>query len=352
MRVSRTARCALSSALILAAITASARGDSDVVALGALIAQSDSIVMGVVSRVTAIGAPGGAHLARVDIQQIFKGNPGGSIELAGNYRDPDDAMFVEGVRVLAFLRGTRPIGAAAGIVEIADDGAARQAATIATRALRNQWAPANYRDVFRRSGMQVPRPLLASLLQELTGRLTPRDNGLVVEAACDGGDAYLPAVRGWAMAQAGRRKLAAARTCLESAVASDTDTRFVGEALDALGDLGDARSVPALVTLVNDAIRASQSGASRGGSRALPSVVLALGKIGDAAAVPTLLELARRSNGLPVDSAVVHALGLIGAPGVDPALDTIGREHPNPHIRDQARTTLQQLRLSRTRRNP
>jgi hypothetical protein len=328
------------------------RGDSDVVALGVFIAESDAIVMGVVSRVTAIGAPGGAHLARIDVQQTFKGNRGGSIELAGNYRNADDAMFVEGVRVLAFLRGTRPVGAAAGIVEIADDGAARQAATIVTRALRNQRAPANYRDLFLRSGMRVPRPLLASLLEELTGRLTPRDNGFLVEAACDRGDAYLPAVRGWAIAQAGRRRLADARLCLESAAVSGSDGRFVGEALDALGDLGDARSVPALLTLVNDAMRASQSEVARAKGGALPNVVLALGKIGDATAVPMLLELAQRGNGLALDSTVVHALGLIGTPGVDPALDTIGREHSNPQIRDQARTTLQQLRLSRTRRNP
>ena len=156
MGVFKMARSALAGAVVLA-LAASARADSDVVALGAFITQSDAIVMGVVSRVTAIGAPGGSHLARIDIQQTFKGNPGASIELVGNYRDPDDAMFVERVRVLAFLKGGRPIGAAAGIVEIADDGAAKQAATIVTRALRNQRTPANYRDVFLRTGLLVPR---------------------------------------------------------------------------------------------------------------------------------------------------------------------------------------------------
>lgn len=351
MGVPKMARSALAGAVALTLAT-SAGADSDVVALGAFITQSDAIVMGVVSRVAPIGAPGGAHVARIDIQQVFKGSPGGSIELAGNYRDPDGAMFVERVRVLAFLRDGKPIGAAAGIVEIADDGAARQAATIVTRALRNQRAPANYRDVFLRSGLRVPRPLLASLLKELTPRLTPRDHGLVVEAACDAGDAYLPAVRAWAMAQAGRRKLTDARLCLEGAAVSATDTRFVDEALDALGDLGDVRSVPALVTWINEAMRATPGGTSRAGAGTLSGAALALGKIGDATAAPTLLELAQRDNDARVDSTVVHALGLIGTPAVDQALDTIGREHPNPLIRDEARTTLQQLRLSRTRRNP
>ena len=350
MRVSRTARNVLSSAVMLA-IAASARADAEVVALDALIAQSDAIVMGVVSRVTAIGAPGGAHLARIDVQQTFKGNRGASLELAGNSLHADDAMFVEGVRVLAFLRGARPIAGAAGIIEIADEGAARQAATIVGRALRNQRAPANYRDVFIRSGMRVPRPLLAALLEGLTARLTPRDSGLLVEAACDTGDSFLPAVRGWAIAQAGLRTFTDARGCLEAAAVSTTDTQFVAEALDALGDLGDVRSVPVLVTLVNDAIRAPQ-GAPRGRSGPLVGAVLALGKIGDANAVPTLVELARRGNDLALDATAVHALGLIGTSGAAQGLDTIGREHASQRIRDQARATLQQLGRSRPRRNP
>jgi hypothetical protein len=351
MVVSRVTSPALAGAVLLALVS-SARADGDVVPLGAFVTQSDAIVIGVVSQVTAIGAPGGAHLARIDIQQTLKGNPGSSIVVAGNYRDPDDAMFVEGVRVLAFLQGGRPIGAAAGIVEIADDGAAKQAATIVTRALRNQRPAANFRDVFLRSGMRVPRPLLASLLEELALRLTPQDNGLLVEAACDGADAYLPAVRGWAMAQAGRRKLADVRQCLEVAAVSATDTRFAGEALDALGDLGDRRSVPALVSWINEVMRGPQRGTSRASTAALSAGVLALGKIGDASAAATLLELSQRGNDASLDSTVVHALRLIGTPGVDQALDTIGREHPNPQIRDEARTALQQLQLSRTRRNP
>jgi HEAT repeat protein len=194
--------------------------------------------------------------------------------------------------------------------------------------------------------------LLASLLEELAPRLTPRDNGLLVEAACDGSDAYLPSVRGWAMAHAGRRRLTDARLCLEAAAVSATDARFVGEALDALGDLGDRRSVPVLVAWINEAMRGPQRGTSRASRGALSGAVLALGKIGDATATPTLFELVQRSNDATVDSTVVHALGLIGSPGVDQALDTIGREHPNPQIRDQARTTLQQLQSSPARRNP
>ena len=190
------------------------------------------------------------------------------------------------------------------------------------------------------------------MLEELAPRLTPRDNGLLVEAACDSGDAYLPAVRGWAITQAGRRKLTDARLCLEAAAVSATDTRFVGEALDALGDLGDGRSVPALMAWINEAMRGPQRGTSRASTGALSGAVLALGKIGDATAAPILLELAQRGNDASLDSTVVHALGLIGTPGVDQALDTIGRDHPNPQIRAQARTMLQQLQRSPTRRNP
>jgi len=78
--------------------------------------------------------------------------------------------------------------------------------------------------------------------------------------------------------------------------------------------------------------------------------VLALGKIGDASAVPALIEVARQTNSLPLHATVVHALGLIGTPSVDAALDTIGRTHPNSSIREQALTTLQRVARTRARR--
>jgi hypothetical protein len=63
--------------------------------------------------------------------------------------------------------------------------------------------------------------------------------------------------------------------------------------------------------------------------------------------VPTLLKLAQQTASVPLHSTVVHALGLIGTPSVDTALDTISRTHPNPSIREQALTALQ--RVARTR---
>jgi hypothetical protein len=47
---------------MLLALTVSTHGDQGVLPLGAFIVQSDAIVIGVVSQVTAIGAPGQGYL--------------------------------------------------------------------------------------------------------------------------------------------------------------------------------------------------------------------------------------------------------------------------------------------------
>ena len=49
-------------------------------------------------------------------------------------------------------------------------------------------ASARYRDVFLRTGIRVPRPLFALLLEELSERLTQNDDGLLAEASCDRND--------------------------------------------------------------------------------------------------------------------------------------------------------------------
>ena len=53
---------------------------------------------GVVSRVTIAGTtPGGAHTAQLDVQQTIKGKCPCTDRAGGNYRNPDDPMFVQGV---------------------------------------------------------------------------------------------------------------------------------------------------------------------------------------------------------------------------------------------------------------
>ena len=67
------------------------------------------------------------------------------------------------------------------------------------------------------------------------------------------------------------------------------------------------------------------------------------------AAVPTVLLAASclaQAQGYPARPVHVIFPYPPGSP-----LDAIGREHANPLIREQARTTLQQLELARTRRN-
>jgi hypothetical protein len=357
--VPRSAPLALAAAFLAAT---SAHADLGVVPLGSLIAQSDAIVIGVVDQVMPLeNTPDGPHLARIGVLQTLKGNVGGTLYLLGDPRAPEDPTFVAEVRLLVFLRRAPPpppnvdtfdeqpvpgwtvVGAAAGVIVLVDDGAAQQAATIVTRYMDGRIGPADFSDVLQRSDTRVPRPLVGSLLEELSGHVSPGDDGLVADMACNGAQVYLPAVQEWAVGVVGARRIRAARGCLEGLARPGQDPAFLEAAIDALGDLRDPGSVPALLTWLQVAMTAPKDGAARGGAGPVVGAVLALGKIGDRSAVPELFRLARQGDNLPLHSAIVHALGLIGGPTVHGPLTAISRTDPNPLVREQAVATLQRL---------
>jgi hypothetical protein len=346
----------------LAALARPAAADRDLVRLGRLVAQSQHVLIGTVTAVEQARRPGPMR-ATVQVEHDLLGQAASVISLQGDDRDPDAPAFATGVRILAFLRanhrahgeppiapvpavGLEPVEGSAGIIEIVRSGALEATLAIMGRAVdaRDGLTLAAVRDVLLASPEPAPRPLVASLLEELTAHPTPADRPLLVEMACDGADAFLPGVRPWAMSEAGSRKLIEARSCLEAQVRAGEREPNSVEAVEALGDMGDRRSVPVLLAILEThAERVASEGPSRAGRDLNLAAVLALGKLGSGEAVPVLARLAGQGNDLALHSTVVHALGLIGGPQARASLDSIGRTHPSEHVRAQALSTRQTL---------
>lgn len=333
----------------LAALTRPAAADRDLVRLGLLIEQSQHVLIGTVKTVEQERRPGPMQ-ATVQVEHNLLGQAASLISLPGDTRDPDAPAFAPGVRILAFLRanavGLEPVEGAAGIIEIVHPGALEATLAIMSRAVegRDGLTLTGVRDVLLASPEPAPRPLVGSLLEELRARPTAADPPLLAEMACDGVGVFLPAVRLWAISEAGSRKLTEARSCLEAQVRPDERGPTSVDAVEALGDMGDRRSLPVLLAILEmHADRVASEGPSRAGRDLNLTAVLALGKLGRAEAVPVLVRLAGQGNDLALHSSVVHALGLIGGPQARESLASIGRTHPNEHVRAQALSTWQTL---------
>jgi HEAT repeat protein len=124
-------------------------------------------------------------------------------------------------------------------------------------------------------------------------------------------------------------------------------------AIEALGDIGDVRTGPVLLPLIDEGSGTSTTGrALRRDADITMAAVLALGKIGDFRAVRAFGVLARAESNLALHSTVVQALGLVGGSDARDALVQIETSHPHPLVRAQALQTRATLDRQPVRRNP
>lgn len=395
----------LAGAALALLITAPLHADSGLIPLGQLMGGAEAIVIGSIAETRAAG--GGGYLMTVAVEQTLKGTPPESVRIFASSVDPTHIRPLSaGVRILTFLepRTLQPVGGEQGVLVLGGDGAVRVAGEIVKTALA-KGAALQLRDVAQYLGSrETPPVLIASLLEELSARVTPSTDGAqLAQLACDRG--VLPAVQLWAIGQSGRLRIAAARPCLESLVGDPTNRAARIAATTALGDLKMAESVPVLLTLIAP-LPGHQASESKG-DETLPPVrpasdpedesspvadpeergsgiaidderpgtpsslpdgeiepdgvpsddilsrradaglsdaaVLALGKIGDPAAVRDLSRVAGEGDDLSLHSTVVVALGLIGGERVHEALLSISKSHPNELVRALAGQTLARL---------
>jgi hypothetical protein len=395
----------LAGAALALLITAPLHADQGLMPLGQLMGRAEAILIGRVTETRPAG--GGRYLMTVAVEQTLKGAPLESVQIVASSVDPTHIRPLSaGVRILTFLepRTLQPVGGEHGVQVLAGDGSVRVVSEIVRAAIAKGTA-LQLRDAAPYFGSrETPPVLIASLLEELSARVTPSADGTqLAQFACDG--SVLPAVQLWAIGQSGRLKIAAARPCLESLVGDPTNRATRIAATHALGDLKMAESVPVLLTLIaplpghqvsestghdeprpvrpasdpEDESSPAADPEERGSGIAIdderpgtPSslpdgdvepddvssddilsrradaglsdaAVLALGKIGDPAAVRDLARVAGESDDLSLHSTVVVALGLIGGTPVLEPLTSISRSHPNELVRELAGQTLARL---------
>lgn len=341
--------------------------DQAIVSLPQLIAQSTHIVIGT-CREGQRSSGSSVVLFTVDVEQQLHGTMPNTFMLQTNAAEPEGPNCGVGVRKLLFLRhrtqGTvereaaprraafDPVDGGAGVIEIAHDGAIAATAAIVQRALdpRSASRLTAFQDLLRRSATPPPRPLVAALLDGQRG-VAVADRALLAEMACDTEASYLPAAQLWAISQIGTLRVDRGRDCLEALVARGADRARRLAAVEALGDLGDGRSVPVILPFVEAAAGGPSTTKSPARDADLMMVsILALGKIRAAEAIPALARLAREQPDLALHSTVVHALGLIGGAESHRELTQIGTSHPHPLVRDQALRTATSLGLQPDRR--
>jgi hypothetical protein len=391
---------------LLMGIPAAARADRAVTPLGMLIGGADFIVIGVVTEVTPGQSPGDFSVA-IEVEDLIKGTGLSRFTLEGSDRDEDSVHRLSpGTTLLAFLKNPGPVGSPVsgeqGVV-VVDERSLDDSREIVARALQlgDRLRLADVQDLMRKDS-QAPQALMGSLTEELGLRLTASDRPLIGEMACDPGGSFLPAVQLWAISRVGVLEVAEARSCLESMLPLANRPTLSIAAAEALGELAEQASVPALVSLLQtlpsdprlfpdrrgDSTAATgkvdpedetdpapdpdersdpgetevtppptsptepdgerepdgaprQDGPNRGADAGLAeATILALGKIGDPAAVPLLFKIAREGDDLALHSTAVHALGLIGGNTVPFPLLVLSIIHPNPLIREQAKQTL------------
>lgn len=337
-------------------------------AWGALVRQADLIVLGIVDKVAT--QPDGMQLGTVRIEETYAGEvtptPGGRrarIQIVGDPRDPDDVALVKGRRVLALLerpdgeraRPSEPLHSVAGqlgVIEV-DESALEPT----RRWLEVLFGASNQLDLqlmeplLRRSEPLPPRLLFAACLLELSERSADdggrsgaaRDGDLLSQMACAERGVYWADARRWAFREGGIRKQVDTRPCLETVAASAEDEATRVAATEGLGDLGDAASVPLLLTLLAEEPPSADGELDRSNAARAEAAVLALGKIGAETAVPALRDAALSSD-FAVASTSIHGLGLIGGSVALRALQEVASETRVKQLRIQARETARNLR--------
>lgn len=322
--------------------------------LRSLLGRSEMVAIGKVTGVTPSSSPG-LSKASILVEENLKGTAPGSLEIGFDANATEAVRFATGSRVVLFLRRT---GTPATITLASRVHGAMEvppakldpARAVLRKAIQAGTALrlSNVRTNLLRSSGEPPRPLVGSLLRSLASTLSSSDASLLTEMVCDTRNEYLPAAQLWAMRQAGVRRLAPARPCLEATVAA-TDLSRRLTASEALGNLRDSRSLAVLGTVLDSVMREGADGSGRPADGGLAvSLVLALGKLRDPAAVPRLRSVAAGDEDLALHSTVVHALGLIGGTQAVAVLTAIRDSHPNALVRELARQALARLGLGGT----
>jgi hypothetical protein len=332
---------------LLAAVILTGRAGADqaVVPLGRLVAGSDYVLIG---RVASVQRDERRHVsvASVDTERNLRGHAPATLSLDALDGDVEGPAYQEGVRVLAFLKqrpnGLEVVERRAGLIEIVTESAHTSTVAILTGFLQGgaNGSLAGLHASLRRDAAP-PRPLVSSLLEEIATLLRPIDEPVLTEIACNQAGHYLPAAQLWAISTAGSSRRIGAKPCLEEMTSPEAPADLRLAAVEALGDLGDRRSVPLLTSLLRAPAGGARSGAERDGGDLQQAILLALGKLGDPQAVPALSAVDAR--GLATGSTLVHALRLIGGDEVRGPLGTLARTHPQELVRAQAQLALRGL---------
>jgi hypothetical protein len=235
------------------------QADPALIPLGDMIELSDNIVIGVVSQVADGGDPG-SQLASIEVEEDLLGTAPGTFIIRGSTRDPGLPEFEAGERILAFLKqavatdildALEPVKGDFGVLGIAD-GTVDVTRSIVLKAivLGEKLRLADVRRDLRRKNPGPPRGLVAFLTEELTIRVTVAESSLVAKMACDPKERFLRAAQLWAISRVGHLKVRKARPCLNLFVTLRRDRGKRIAATEALGDMGDRRSVPVLLSIL------------------------------------------------------------------------------------------------------
>lgn len=191
---------------------------------------------------------------------------------------------------------------------------------------------------FERGESSPNRLPVPALLGDLSRGGGEEEGPLVIEIACDDSGRY-PLAGEWAIVHAGRLALESTRRCLEGILESDDSGARRIAAARALGDLGDAESLPVLVAAFG--LGADPDGIEPIDDGLREAAVLAAGKLGDDTAASKLLAVTENGDDLALHATAVHALGLIGEAASLAALGLIAAEHPDADIRQLAQEILE-----------
>ena len=245
--------CTLLILIILGWALTPARADWEVQRIDALIAASDFIAVALVDSVRPPDQTG-ETVATLIVQESLHGDAPPVLTVTGHTTDPGRPAWRVGTRVIAFMAGApgappSPVGLDQGVVEVSEDQLTPT--RILVRTAVSQGSALNILDAMPHlavDGGSVAPPILAAVLQQLSATTGTQDGPMIEQIACSPMQFRRPAVS-WALSLVGSLRLPGGRPCLEQLVVQP-DSHYVVEAIDALGEYGDRRTIGVLHQLV------------------------------------------------------------------------------------------------------
>jgi HEAT repeat protein len=239
--------------LALAATTHQAAADWQSMPLVDLLGDAEHVALARVVEVVP-GKTAGSQVATLELRGALKGDPGATFQLAGSTSDPGLPEFLQDTEVIAFF--DLPKGEP-GLAIGRDQGVAP--------VLPPQYGPtaqllklvlSNGKDVrlgevlrFVTAGPpRVPQPVIAALLEQLDATATVQDRNAILRLSCRPDDFRRDAAA-LGIRLAGLLAIAEARGCLERHATTPQGTYAI-DSVEALGNFADARSLPALLSLI------------------------------------------------------------------------------------------------------